>query len=57
MIDTDFIRNLVPDIDALRAQDAVLSPEEIAKNYVALYRQERSAWTFELDLRPWKEQW
>lgn len=57
MIDTDFIRNLVPDIDALRAEDAILSPEEIAKNYVALYKQHRSAWTFELDLRPWKEQW
>ena len=57
MIDTDFIRGLVPDIGVLRAEDAVLSPEEIAKNYVALYKQRRSAWTFELDLRPWKEQW
>jgi hypothetical protein len=29
--------------------------EEIAKNYVWLHRQHRSAWTHELDLRPWCE--
>ena len=32
-------------------------PDEIAKNYVWLYRQKRSAWTFEMDLRPWSETW
>ena len=39
------------------ADDAVLKPEEIARNYVWLHGQGRSAWTHELDLRPWKETW
>jgi NAD(P)-dependent dehydrogenase (short-subunit alcohol dehydrogenase family) len=56
-IDTAFIRSLTPDIDAKRAEDAVLSPDAIAENYVFLHRQPRSAWTHELDLRPWKEKW
>ena len=34
-----------------------LKPDEIARNYVWLHNQQRSAWTFELDLRPWKENW
>jgi NAD(P)-dependent dehydrogenase (short-subunit alcohol dehydrogenase family) len=54
-IDTDFIRSLRPDFDALKAADGVLDPVAIAANYVALHKQHRSAWTHELDLRPWKE--
>jgi NAD(P)-dependent dehydrogenase (short-subunit alcohol dehydrogenase family) len=54
-IDTDFIRSIRPDFDALKAEDGVLSPDEIARNYVMLHKQQRSAWTHELDLRPWKE--
>ncbi|MGE5640820.1 MAG: SDR family NAD(P)-dependent oxidoreductase [Clostridia bacterium] len=36
-------------------EDALLDPEEIAKSYLALYRQQRSAWSWELELRPWVE--
>lgn len=54
-IDTDFIATRVPDIDDMRARDAVLSPDAIAKAYVMLHNQNRSAWTHELDLRPWTE--
>lgn len=54
-IDTAFIREIRPDFAALKAKDGVLSPEEIARNYVMLHRQQRSAWTHELDLRPWCE--
>ncbi|MHA7870892.1 MAG: SDR family oxidoreductase [Hyphococcus sp.] len=56
-IDTDFIAGVVPDIDALRNEDAILSPAHIARNYVMLHNQPRTAWTHELDLRPWKETW
>lgn len=56
-IDTNFTRGLMPDIDARRAEDAILSPDAIAQNYVWLHRQPRSGWTHELDLRPWKEKW
>lgn len=43
--------------EALLDEDAILKPDEIARNYVWLHNQQRSAWTFELDLRPWKETW
>jgi hypothetical protein len=33
----------------------LLEPDAIAQSYVALHRQQRSAWTQELDLRPWIE--
>ena len=35
--------------------DARLDPDEIARNYLSVYRQGRSAWTWELELRPWVE--
>ncbi|WP_428150400.1 SDR family NAD(P)-dependent oxidoreductase [Brevundimonas sp.] len=57
MIDGTFARSLVPDIQPLLDDDTILKPDEIAKTYVWLHNQQRSAWTFELDLRPWKETW
>jgi hypothetical protein len=56
-IDSAFIRETLPGADEYRARDGLLLPEEIAKNYVWLHRQHRSAWTHELDLRPWCEAW
>lgn len=38
-----------------RAPDGLLSPEAIAEAYYGLYCQNRSAWTHEIDLRPWVE--
>jgi NAD(P)-dependent dehydrogenase (short-subunit alcohol dehydrogenase family) len=40
---------------AERGDDGMLLPDEIAKNYLHVYRQHRSAWTWELELRPWVE--
>jgi len=37
------------------AGDAKLDPDEIAKTYLSVYRQQRSAWTWEVELRPWVE--
>lgn len=54
-IDTKFIREVIPNVDGLRQGDALLKPVDIAKNYVWLHKQERTAWTHELDLRPWSE--
>lgn len=56
-IDSPFIREVFPNVDTMRAEDAILSPDDIAQNYVMLHKQPRSAWTHELDLRPWKEKW
>lgn len=38
-----------------RGPDSLLAADAIAQNYVTLHRQHRSAWTQELDLRPWTE--
>ncbi len=38
-----------------RGEDAVLAPDAIAEAYYQLHVQPRSAWTQELDLRPWVE--
>ncbi len=57
MIDGTFARSIAPDLQTLLDEDAILKPDEIARNYVWLHNQQRSAWTFELDLRPWKENW
>ncbi len=56
-IDSNFIRDNFPNVDALRDEDALLNPDHIARNYVMLHNQPRTAWTHELDMRPWKENW
>ncbi len=56
-IDGNFTRANRTDVEGLLAADAILKPEEIAANYVWLHNQQRSAWTHEVDLRPWAESW
>jgi NAD(P)-dependent dehydrogenase (short-subunit alcohol dehydrogenase family) len=56
-IDTPFIRENFPERYKLKGQAGILDPEAIAENYWQLHRQPRSAWTHELDLRPWMEPW
>jgi NAD(P)-dependent dehydrogenase (short-subunit alcohol dehydrogenase family) len=56
-IDGVFTRSRIDDVTPLLEDDLILKPDEIAKNYVMLHRQQRSAWTHELDLRPWREHW
>jgi NAD(P)-dependent dehydrogenase (short-subunit alcohol dehydrogenase family) len=43
------------DLLSERGADSLLQPDAIAQAYVALHHQHRSAWTQELDLRPWME--
>ena len=54
-IDTAFIAQNFPERYALKAQDGILNPEHIAQAYWQLHCQPRSAWTHEMDLRPWME--
>ncbi len=56
-IDGVFTRERMPDADQRLARGEILDPDEIARNYVWLHNQGRSAWTFEIDLRPWTEVW
>jgi NAD(P)-dependent dehydrogenase (short-subunit alcohol dehydrogenase family) len=38
-----------------RASDRFLDPDAIASTYLHLHRQPRSAWTWEVEVRPWSE--
>ena len=40
---------------AQRGPDGTLEPDAIAANYLHVHRQHRSAWTWEVELRPWVE--
>ena len=54
-VDGAFIRSVYPDWKQRLADDAMLLPDDIAAQYVQLWKQPRTVWTHELDLRPWKE--
>ena len=41
--------------DAERAAERFLDPDAIARSYLHLHRQARSAWSWEIELRPWTE--
>jgi NAD(P)-dependent dehydrogenase (short-subunit alcohol dehydrogenase family) len=56
-VDGVFIRGMRENVDDLLAGDEILKPDDIAQAFVGLAQQPRSAWTHELDLRPWKESW
>jgi len=56
-VDGVFTRQNRTDVEGLLDQDLILKPEDIAAAYVNLHQQPRSAWTHELDLRPWRESW
>ena len=56
-IDGDRINSFLPALKGERGADGLLDPDAIAENYWSIFRQPRSAWTHELDLRPWVESW
>ena len=53
VIDLPRTREMMPD----RPDDAFLAPDAIADTIYRLTQQDRSAWTFELDVRPYSESW
>ena len=54
-IDGERLRSGAPQRAALAGEDGLLDPDAIAEVYWHLHSQPRSAWTHELDLRPFKE--
>jgi NAD(P)-dependent dehydrogenase (short-subunit alcohol dehydrogenase family) len=54
-IDGDQLNRRIPQLKERLGPDGMLAPEAIAEAYWQLHQQPRSAWTLELDLRPWKE--
>jgi NAD(P)-dependent dehydrogenase (short-subunit alcohol dehydrogenase family) len=56
-VDGNRINTLLPTLKDGAGEDGLLRPDAIAENYWHIHQQSRSAWTHELDLRPWVENW
>jgi NAD(P)-dependent dehydrogenase (short-subunit alcohol dehydrogenase family) len=60
-VDTAFVRERIAAADPQGLDrlepDALMNPASIAEAYWTLHAQTRDAWTFELDLRPYRERW
>ena len=54
-IDHPWIKENFPDTYKLKEVDGILNPDHIAEAYYNLHLQEKTAWTHELDLRPYME--
>jgi NAD(P)-dependent dehydrogenase (short-subunit alcohol dehydrogenase family) len=59
-VDTEWVRQrrietLGP--SALDNPDLLMPPSSVAESYWQLYQQPRSAWTFEMEIRPFGEKW
>lgn len=57
VIDGDMVRSRFGEYLDQLGEDGGLSPDAIADAYWYVHTQPRSAWTHELDLRPFKETW
>jgi NAD(P)-dependent dehydrogenase (short-subunit alcohol dehydrogenase family) len=55
VIDGDRARRQFPEFVASKGEDGLLDPDAIAATYWALHCQPKSAWTHEIDLRPYRE--
>lgn len=54
-IEGDRLLGRAPGLQEQRGEDGLLQPDAIAEAFWFLHHQPRSAWTLELDLRPWSE--
>lgn len=54
-VDGERLRKAIPEMVDKLGSEGLLDVDSIAENYWHLYRQGRSAWTQELDLRPYRE--
>jgi NAD(P)-dependent dehydrogenase (short-subunit alcohol dehydrogenase family) len=54
-IEGDRLLSRVPNLAAERGEDGLLGVDAIADTYWSIHKQQRSAWTQEVDLRPFKE--
>ena len=56
-VDTAWIREHHAAHVEAAGPDGIVNPDDLADNYVNIYRQARNSWTFELDVRPFVEKW
>ena len=57
VIDGDRVRGKYPEYIEQMGEDGALSPEAIADAFWTTHGQHRSAWSHEVELRPFKETW
>lgn len=57
VIDGEMVRSRFGEYLDRLGEDGGLDPDAIAEAFWAMHAQHRSAWTHELDLRPFKENW
>jgi len=55
VIDGGIVKKSGDDRAAGRGDDGMLDPDAIAESYLQFHRQHRSAWAWELEVRPWVE--
>jgi NAD(P)-dependent dehydrogenase (short-subunit alcohol dehydrogenase family) len=55
IIDGGILQGAADSRAGARGPDGMLSPDAIAESYLHIHRQHRSAWTWEVELRPWVE--
>jgi NAD(P)-dependent dehydrogenase (short-subunit alcohol dehydrogenase family) len=56
-VNGDRLRGAIPEMVDRLGPEGLLAPGDIVDSYWMLHRQPPSAWTHELDLRPFKEKW
>ena len=57
LIENENTKKLFPKEFEQRGSDGVLNPMDIAELYWNIYKQPKSAWSFETDIRPYNENW
>jgi len=55
VIDGGIAKKSGDDRSAGRGEDGMLDPDAIAESYLQIHGQHRSAWSWEIELRPWVE--
>ena len=56
-VDGDMVRDRFGGYLDTLGEDGSLQPDAVAEAFWSVHSQHRSAWTHELDLRPFKETW
>lgn len=56
-IDTQWTRGMIKDSALLAERQGMVHASDIAELYWHIHQQPKTAWTHELDIRPWVETW
>ena len=56
-IDTLWTRGMIKESALLLESQGMVHPRDIAELYWYIHQQPKTAWTHELDIRPWVETW